>query len=437
MRITLLISLLLVVLTSSCVVIDNQFEAIPPGKWRGILKLEDNKTTRQTITSDFVFEEVTEGQLPFNFEVIYENKNTFYIEMKNGEERIIVRDIQFGRNPATNQDTIRINFPFYDSYLTGLYEEDVIEGLWVVNDQENYSIPFVAFHGKDYRFTELRKPPFMDVTGSWETRFEVNDAKPYPAVGEFQQQGNYLTGTFRTETGDYRFLEGTVQADKIYLSCFEGAHAFLFEAKILPDSTIVGTFRSGKNYKTIWEAKRNPNFELSNPDSLTYAKSGLEKVAELNIKNKQGKTISLNDYGNKIKLIQILGTWCPNCRDETEFLVRYLDENKEIAKQIAIIGLAFERYKAPEKAQKLLDNYVKQMNVPYEMVLAGYYSKAEASKVLPFLSEVIAYPTLIFVDRNNQIQRIHTGFSGSATSKYEEFRQSFEQTITRLLNKPT
>ncbi len=432
MRIILIISLL-VALTFSCVVIDNQFEAIPPGKWRGILKLEDNKNTRQTATSDFVFEEVTEGQLPFNFEVIYENKNSFYIEIKNGEETIVVRDIQFGRNPATNQDTIRINFPFYDSYLTGLYEEDVIEGVWVVNDKENYSIPFVAFHGKGYRFTELRKPPFMDITGIWEAKFEVTEPTPYSAVGEFQQQGNYLTGTFRTETGDYRFLEGTVQADKIYLSCFEGAQAFLFEGKVLPDSSLVGTFRSGKGYKTIWEAKRNPNFELSNPDSLTYLKNKSDKI-ELNIKNEQGKEIKLSDYGNKVKLIQLLGTWCPNCRDETEFLVRYLNENTEKAKEIAIIGLAFERHKETEKARKLLDNYIKQMNVPYEMVLAGYYDKKEASKLLPFLNEVIAYPTLIFVDRNNQIRRIHTGFSGPATSKYEDFRQSFEQTITKLLN---
>lgn len=302
-----------------------------------------------------------------------------------------------------------------------------------MNDKENYSIPFVAFHGKGYRFTELRKPPFMDITGIWEAKFEVTEPTPYSAVGEFQQQGNYLTGTFRTETGDYRFLEGTVQADKIYLSCFEGAHAFLFEGKVLPDSSLVGTFRSGKSYKTIWEAKRNPNFELSNPDSLTYLKNKSDKI-ELNIKNEQGKEIKLSDYGNKVKLIQLLGTWCPNCRDETEFLVRYLNENTEKAKEIAIIGLAFERYKETEKAQKLLDNYMKQMNVPYEMVLAGYYDTKEASKLLPFLDEVIAYPTLIFVDRNNQVKRIHTGFSGPATSKYEDFRQSFEQTITKLLN---
>ena len=36
-----------------------------------------------------------------------------------------------------------------------------------------------------------------------------------------------------TETGDYRYLDGVVSGSKMYLSAFDGAHAFLFNKKML------------------------------------------------------------------------------------------------------------------------------------------------------------------------------------------------------------
>ncbi len=421
----------LLVLVQSCIVIDNQYVAVPPGKWRGVLKLEKSSAVRQTIESDFQFEEVTEGKLPFNFEVIYDSPTTFHLVVMNGEERIVVDDITYGRNPTTNQDTIRIEFPIFDSYITALYEEDVIEGQWVVNYRDNYKIPFVAYHGENHRFTELRKTPFMDISGNWEVYFEVDTETPYPAVGEFKQEGNNLTGTFRTETGDYRYLEGTIQADKVYLSCFDGSHAYLYEAKILADSTMIGTFLSGKHYKTTWEAKRNDSFELSNPDSLTFLTR--DEPFSFELENEMGEVKSLKDYGQKIKLVQLFGTWCPNCLDETSFLVDYLEANPELEEELAVIGLAFERYKEKGKAKERLKVFKEALNVPYDLLLAGYYNKEENSKQFPVLNEISAYPTLLFIDRNNKVRKVHTGFSGPATSKYKTFVRDFDQTIKALV----
>lgn len=425
--------IVLLLVVQSCVVIENQYVAVPPGKWRGILKLEDSSPIRQTIESDLQFEEVTEGELPFNFEVIYDDPTTFHLVVSNGEERIEVRDITYGKDRATNQDTIRIEFPVFDSYITALYEEDVIEGTWVVNYRDNYKIPFVAFHGEDHRFTELKKTPFMDISGNWEVYFEVDTETPYPAVGEFKQEGNYLTGTFRTETGDYRYLEGTIQADKVYLSCFDGSHAFLYEAKILADSTMIGTFLSGKHYKTTWEGKRNEAFDLSNPNSLTYLKG--DAPFSFEFKDTKGATKSLEDYGQKIKLVQIFGTWCPNCRDETTFLVDYLAAHPELKEEVAVIGLAFERYRDKEMANERIDTYVNQLNVPYDVLLAGYHDKEEASSRLSMLNSISSYPTMLFIDQDNQVRKIHTGFSGPATSGYEAFVKDFDETINSMLAK--
>jgi len=319
--------------------------------------------------------------------------------------------------------------------IEAIYEENVMEGKWIVDSKENYSIPFVAFHGRDYRFSTLRKTPVMDVAGKWEVHFSESTEDEYPAIGEFKTNKNHLTGTFLTETGDFRFLEGTIQANKVYLSCFDGSHAFLYEAKILEDNSMIGAFWSGSHYKTTWKAKKNNTFTLADPDTMTYLNPGYNSF-DFSFPNKEGIQVTLKDdrFKDKVKLVQILGTWCPNCADETQFLSDFYNKNNSQNK-VEIIGLAFERYKNKEKAFGAIDNFKKRFDVNYEVLLAnGSSSKKEAGEVLPMLNKVISYPTLIFIDKKNKVRRIHTGFSGPATSKYEGFKEEFSTFINQLIN---
>jgi len=429
---------ILALFLNGCIVVPDQYTGLPPGPWRGVLKLNPkpvipNPDARPLPNKvNLQFEEVTEGELPFNFEVIYDSETEFHIEIMNGTERIRLDQISMGRTPSRARDTVRIDFPVFDSYILAYYEENVLEGQWIVPNRGNYSIPFVAYHGKDHRFTTLRKAPLMDVSGKWEATFEIETDTPYKAIGEFEQNGNHLTGTFITETGDYRFLEGSVQADKIYLSAFDGSHAFLFEAKILPDSSLIGSFISGSHYRTSWEARRNPGARLASPDSLTYLKEGYSKIA-FDFPNTEGKNITLEDdrFQGKVKILQIMGTWCPNCRDETDFLLEFLENNP--SEEIAVIALAFERYEKKDKALEAIKNYKKRMDIPYDVVLAGPSGKEEAARSLPMLNRILAFPTLIVLDRNNDIEWIHTGFNGPATSKYSDFKNKFDSVISELI----
>jgi thiol-disulfide isomerase/thioredoxin len=429
MRNFLALFILLTLTQTSCIVVPNPHSALAPGRWRGILKL----APEIAVPGNLQFEEITEGELPFIFDVVYESDDKFYIEIINGEERFRADRIQFGRDISTAKDTLLIEFPVYDSYIRALHENDVIEGVWVINYKENYSIPFVAHFGRGYRFTELKKTPSADLSGRWEVMFGLDGDKPYPALGEFKQKDNYLEGTFLTETGDYRFLEGTVQGNKFYLSCFDGSHAFLFEGKILEDGSLIGSFRSGNHYLTTWEAKRNPDFQLRDPDEITAAKSGMETV-NFTLENTAGEMISLGDpqWSGKVKLVQILGTWCPNCRDETLFLKEYLAENP--GQDLAVFGVAFERYAEKEKAMAALRRYEDNLGIPYPVLLAGLKDKATAESVFPMLEGINAYPTMLFLDRDNRIRRIHTGFSGPATSEYAAFKKEFAAYVQSLID---
>lgn len=430
-------------LLGGCIVPENPYTAVAPGTWRGVLRLEPRYITPNPKGEplpekmDMEFEEVTDGELPFLMEVIYENENDFYIEIINGEERIRATDIVIGRNPATAKDTIRIDFPVYDTYISAIFEANVMEGTWNVPARGQYQIPFVAMYGDGYRFTRLRKEPTVDISGRWEVMFGTDTEEPYPAVGEFKQDGNHVTGTFLTETGDFRYLEGTIQHNakkgynKLYLSVFDGSHAFLFEAKVTEDDKMVGIFRSGKHYETTWTASRNSEATLKDANELTFLNEGYETL-DFSFATPEGKMLSPQnpEYDGKVRIVQILGTWCPNCRDETRFLTEYLAENPD--KNLAVMGLAFEKYADKTKADEKVVNYRKRMNIPYEIAVAGVSDKKEAAKALPALNHILSYPTMIIMDKKGKVRQIHTGFSGPATSAYADFKKEFDNLISEL-----
>lgn len=429
--------LLLLTIVSGCLVIENPYPKLAPGLWRGVLQVDPAQATRiggstnQQKERELQFEEVTEGELPVEFEVVYDTPDSFHIVWINGEERIISTDIAFGLDRRTAKDTLIIQFPLFDTYIEAVCESGVMQGDWVVNYKEDYRVPFIAKFGEGYRFTQLSKKPAMDISGEWAVTFEPDSEQAYPGIAEFKQTGNSLTGTFRTETGDYRYLAGTVQANKIYLSCFDGAHAFLFEGKINADSTLIGSFRSGKHYQAFWEARRDLHAELEHAEEITLA-SGKNEPVRLSLVDADGQLFSINDeqYRGKPMIIQIMGTWCPNCLDETRFLKTYLEAHPDT--DLMVISVAFEKYRQKERVLPLLQRYRARLNLPWRLAWGGFADKEEASKALPFMDGVKAYPTLLFLDRAHRIQRIHTGFDGPATSKYKQFGIDFHNFVNQL-----
>lgn len=418
---------------NACITTDNAFTRIAPGKWRGVLELE--KLIIPVRDKDTIFtlkEQFREGELPFNFEVTYLDDERFYVEIINGSERIRCDSIRYGRNRATARDTFNLYFPEYASYIHADVRGGVMQGEWVVTTRDNYRIPFYAHAGRDYRFTSMNQPPMTDLGGEWATLLGTDKDKPEKAIGEFRQSGNRLEGTFRTETGDYRFLEGTVQGRKFWLSCFDGTHAYLFSGSIAGD-TLQGEFRSGKHYRSLWTAWRDPNFRLGHADSLTTLKSGAKPV-RFSLPTPEGKTVTFPgpEFDGKIKIFTIMGTWCPNCRDEQNFLLEYLQKNPDMAGKMAVVGFAFERHKDPVQAKAHLLTYKKKMGIPFDLVYGGKADKAEAAKIFPSLNDVMAFPTMIILDRQNRVRRIHTGFDGPATSRYAAFKQEFSALMDEL-----
>ena len=429
MRLVYIFFIFIVVTSLSCVAPNSTFQKIPPGIWRGVLLLDRTPVQKYGDDRDIVKKFEVDSELPFNFEVVYDNDSTFHIVIHNADERIKIQDITFGTDKATAKDTIIIEFPVYDTKIQAIYEDGVMEGDWIVNYKENYRIPFKAIHGVADRYSVVSDQN-INVEGKWKCTFEIGTEDEYKAVGIFKQKGDIVTGTFLTVTGDYRFLEGKVSGSKLYLSAFDGAHAFLFNGKVMEDGSLSGTFRSGSQYSTNWEGVRDDTFSLT--DSYDLTKSVSDRPIAFSFLNTEGNTVSIGDqkYNNKIKIIQIMGTWCPNCMDETVFLQEYFMKNP--SEDVAVITIGFERYKDQSKSMAALKKFKDKMKISHEVLYGGYYDKKQASQMMPMLDKIMSYPTLIITDKNNQIVKIHTGFSGPATPGYQKFTQEFSQILSAI-----
>jgi len=374
------------------------------GDWRATLDLQDG------------------AQLPFNFTVNTDGTWTVF----NAEERITVGDV------TIKGDSIIIQFPVYEGVIRGTFDSTSISAKYIKPSLDRI-VNFEATYGKQDRF-EIEEDASVNISGFWETTFSPDTDDAYIAKGIFKQTGNVLTGAFRTTTGDYRYLDGVVYGNYFELSTFDGAHAFLFKGEIDGDN-LNGTFYSGNHFQEPFSAKRNDTYELPDGDSLTFIKEGYDGL-EFSFPNTEGQMISLNDDSlkGKVRIVQIMGTWCPNCLDETRFYVDYYNKNK--SDDLEFIGLAFEYAPTQEKAFASINRLKDNVGVPYPILLAQYGSadKKTSQEKLPMLNHILSYPTTIFIDKKGEVRRIHTGFNGPATGdKYVEFQNEFDSFVKELL----
>ncbi|AUC77067.1 TlpA disulfide reductase family protein [Olleya sp. Bg11-27] len=394
---------LLLIAITLCSCDKNETELLTFGKYRAELKV-----------SDTTF-------LPFTFKV----KDANTVEIYNAEEIITVDEISY------KNDSVYIKLPVFEGMLIAKIKDQTLNGRFVVPEKGREQA-FTASK-KETRF-DITGTPKSNITGQWETVFSPNtDTDRYVAKGVFKQKDNVVTGTFLTETGDYRYLEGVVNGNQLKLSTFDGAHAFLFTGTVT-DSTINGQFYSGNHWKEPFTAKRNDNYELASANDLTFLKEGYDNLAFI-FPDTDGNLVSLTDdrFKNKVVVVQIMGTWCPNCLDESKYYTQYYNANKD--KAIQFVALAFEYTKTEEKAFSFIKRLRDRLDITYPILLAqtGTTSKSKANEKLPMLNQILSYPTSIFIDKSGKVRKIHTGFNGPATGdKFTAFKTEFTEFMTLL-----
>ena len=369
------------------------------------------------------------AEIIFNAEVQLKNgKPVMFI--RNAAERLLVDDIK------VKGDSIKIEMPFFESFFRlQLQQNGSLKGTWTkAGSAKMLEFPVEFVYGNKERFT-VDKSTTQNSSGRWQVAFTRANGTDRPAIAEFQQKGSALTGTFLTPSGDYRFLEGIVNGDRLLLSCFDGSHAYSFSATVSGNEITNGVFYSSAAPAEKWRATKNGKAALPDTTDVTKLKPGESKL-NFAFKDVNGKTVSINDarFKNKVVVIQIMGSWCPNCMDESKFLSSFYKEYKN--KGVEIIALAYEYSTDFNRSKASVQKFINRFGIQYPVLITPTTTSDElrTEKTLPQLTPIRSFPTTIFLSKSGNVAKIHQGFYGPGTGEfYTEFKADFYRTIRSLL----
>ena len=387
---------------------------IPEGVWRG----------------EF---DVSEEKIPFNFEVKGRNAEEAVFTLINGSRR----DDFHVRQETDGSYFVKMNT--YDAALVAKLESDGrLTGVYKsLIPNRGSDLPFTAERGKSWRFVEPghEVAPKGNLSGKWSFKVISKD-KTLNNVAILKQDGNRLTGVTLAITGDSRELEGVVQGDEFFLSHFSGPSPRIYKGKINEDGSITGVISRGIYDNIKFEGVKDEHAELPDLYKLTYLKEG-QKSLDFVLPDLDGKPVSLKDekYKGKVVIVEVIGTWCPNCTDQTVFLSPWFRANKQ--RGVEAIAVGFEQKDDLEYAKYTLGTLKKKYGIEYDIVFGGIADKKVATEKLKGINYLAAFPTTFIIDRKGEVRQIFTGYTGTVTDEYyKEYVTKFNALLDELIAEP-
>lgn len=331
----------------------------------------------------------------------------------NGEERVLMRSVSGGG----------YSVPVFGGALVGEWIGGEGERIWRGDWVDSLRI-------KEYRVPLEIAPIKNKIARGGNEENSVWDTD----LGKLKmvQKGDSIAATFLTSTGDYRYQAGKInpETSRFKIGNFDGVHLFSFEGTIKQDSIANGVFKSGTHYATNWSGVRSTTNRVDwsvnqqwNPQSNVFIE-GVNSGGEREVWTRE----RLGRSGYKVLVVDVMGTWCPNCMDEARLLKELCEDYPEMV----VVSMAFER-SGGEVALGRIADFKEDLKLPWEVLLGGVANKRIADSTLSFMGGVKSFPTTAFIPIEGDLV-IHSGFSGPATGgSYEEEVVFFRNTIESLI----
>ena len=253
----------------------------------------------------------------------------------------------------------------------------------------------------------------------------------------------FATGIMEPVSGDTGLLHGVVSTGAngqthFHLSRFDGIHVLAMDGEFAPDSSLKGQI-GGVKALSAFTAERSKDAAAADPNALagglTHVKDPQEPFHFSGV-DQSGRTVdqSSPEFKGKPVIVDIFGTWCPNCHDEAPLLEQLY--RKYQAQGLVIVGLAYEYIDDTPRNLRQISIYRDKYGITFPLLLTGTTDQGQIQKTLPQLVNFGAYPTTIFLDRNGRVRAIHAGFAGPSTGdKYQEAQQHMDE-LTREIVGP-
>ncbi len=369
------------------------------------------------------------GRIVFQIEEKVDAKGTVWYFL-NARERLQAKNIR------VRKDSLFVDMPFFESGFEVKREKDGrLTGVWRKGTAtQEVVVPFLAVPSKE-RFPLVLGAAKQVVSGKWAGVIQNPNGSKEQAVIQFTQSGNRVTGSFVINSGDYRYLDGVVSGDSLMISTFDGSHAYVFTARVRGDSITNGVFISGATARRSWSAVRNDNAGIDLSETAAALRPGESKL-DFTFPDLDSNMVSIHDerFRNKVVVIQLMGSWCPNCMDETAFLTDYYKKNH--ARGVEMIALAYEYTTDFARSVRSLRKFKERFSLEYPVLITGVRvgDEQRTEKTLPQITQIKTFPTTIFIGRDGTVKKVANDFFGPATGEYyEKYKKEFEKTIEEML----
>jgi thiol-disulfide isomerase/thioredoxin len=251
-----------------------------------------------------------------------------------------------------------------------------------------------------------------------------------------KQSGAHVSAAILRVDGDTSILAGDHKDGRFVLSHFAGERPFYAEVTPLADGSLQLVVSSSHDTQTLIAfrpdtARARGLVPPDDPTEHTKLKHPNEPLP-CSFPDINGQTVSNTDarFRGKVVLVNITGSWCPNCHDEAPFLETLY--RKYHSQGLEIVALDFE------PAEQLTDlsrlrAFIQHCDIEYTYLIAG--EPSQLNEKIPQADNLNAWPTTFFVGRNGLVQAIHTGFTSRASGEFDfDLKRQVESDVARLLS---
>jgi thiol-disulfide isomerase/thioredoxin len=348
-------------------------------------------------------------------------KGWFY----NGEDREISNAGKFENGKLV------LNFDSYLAKLTATVKDGVIDGEYGPILKKMSPV-----HAVRERAAE---PPgtgsVPKIAGQWDLEGVASSKGEKTWRLLLRQEGAGISGAILRVDGDTGTLTGSYKDGKFVLSHFSGSRPALMIIKPESDGSLdvsLSALHGFNEMKAVRpEVARAKGLPApADADTHTSVKDP-NAGFPFSFPDLSGKMIANTDprFKGKVMVVNVTGSWCPNCHDEAPFLAQMYDRYH--AQGLEVVALNFEEADQLQDPTRLRA-FIAEYGIHYTVLLCGETESAKEK-----LTQAVnwdAWPTTFFVGRDGRVKAVHAGFPSPGSGElYTQAKDQFTSTVEKLL----
>ena len=361
--------------------------------------------------------------IPFRLQIAGDGSN-LQGWLFNGGEKVVANAASF------QNGSLVLNFDSYAAKLEAKLQDGALVGTYGPMLKKTY--PVMAHRHKAEASATASAPP---IDGLWEVAVQSSKGeKAWRLIVQQKSASNVEAAILRVD-GDTGALTGGYKDGKFVLSHFSGGRPSLMILTPAADGTLAidMTDLHGSSQLTATRpdvARAKGLAPPTDPDHHSSVKDASEPF-RFSFPDLNGKIVSNTDtrFQGKVVLVNVTGSWCPNCHDEAPFLAELY--RKYRSKGLEIVALSFEeddQLKNPTR----LRAFMKEYGIEYTVLLGGTPDERDAKLTQPV--NLNSWPTTFFLGRDGRVRFVHAGFPGPASGAlYHQAIKEFYAQVDSLL----